>query len=278
MEQASYVTFPENETDKDSSFDLYKKIFPRIPNPRLDIFFSHPITSAGVRDFFISTDPSLPPEIIVPEEERLLTVIEKNRQLATSLSSDFGADSGRLALPAHIGFRPGWGEFDYTRFWFYFISGVDLPTASSFETQAKAMLSDTQTFNDHIADRSEREALYRRLTTSFLDHIAPPEVNKNPVAKMVFLPNAEISLGCTTERMIAQALNIPTSRVVIEASIEQVDDLATDRDRIYGYGAQNGILPTKPFEIDPEERAELDRMYGESLANPYQDNEYDEFI
>ena len=233
MERQRYTVFPES-TPHMTPYGLYESLHNHIENPRNEIFFSHPISSAGVKDFVIHDTPL----VNVPKEEEIPFVINANRNVALKLVQETEENfQGRLTVPANIGLRDGWGEFDYTRFWFYYISGIEPQNAAQFERMTTSS-PEKNIFNDYHGERKSREELYDTYTTDFIRYVSFSNTPINPVSKIVFLPDHYSSLGCRTEQKLAKALQIPTSSLFIDGPDEFPDNLV-----LYSYCRKKGILP-----------------------------------
>lgn len=251
MQEKEFTTFPDSQIDS-SPLTLYRTIHETITAPRNETFFSHPITSSGVRDVIFSDDS-------IPFENKIAATVEGNSKLARSIASLSSTQNHhRRTLPGQFGKREGWNEYEYNRFWFYYITGVDIRSAGQFEKMATHPRLDNTLFNDYQGEKSQRYDEYLTYVNDYINFIKFTNASINPVDKIIFLPDYERSLGCLMEKRLAKAFSIPTESVYIDAPHNVPDSFS-----LYSYCVDNGILPRPVYTLYPEEKDEFDKIYEE---------------
>jgi hypothetical protein len=243
--------------------NLYRLMYPTFASPRNEIFYSTPLTSGGARKIFADDDGGL------ASIEKIQAIIELNGAFATYIASEIG-DYFRqnvVTIPHRLGVRQQWGEFEFNRFWMYYITGVHPDTIEAFEES----LTDPQhqinkdLFNDHSLNGRQRLIQYTKFTKYFLSFIQSPQYRDqiNPVNQFIFIPGYKKSLGCTMELIIGKKLHIPSVEVIVNMAHARYDQEVK-------YIA-SWIRSEKPIVKDfyvTEDGAELIILHDLGFSNP----------
>ena|SRR3989344_3082224 len=205
-----YTFFPESMTEI-SPLELYEIMATSFTLPRNEAYFSSPLTSGGAKRLF---------EGMNDLAEQIPAIIRLNSQVAEIIAheSEDLVVAYRVTLPHLVGHRQGWGEMDYLKFWIYYLSGIPVNKAKRFEQMIETGQPgiDINVFNDHNASRTERAMQYEKLVDGFVSFVKEQGVSLNPVNTVLCLPDYRLSLGCSSEVRLANALGIPLQEVIID--------------------------------------------------------------
>lgn len=205
-----YTFFPESMTEV-SPLELYEIMAASFTVPRNEAYFSSPLTSGGAKRLFEGRDDFA---------EQIPAIIRINSQVAEIIAheSEDLVVAYRVTLPHLVGHRQGWGEMDYLKFWIYYLSGIPVNEVKRFEQMIEAgqLGIDITVFNDHSASRAERTMQYEKLVDGFVGFVKGQGVPLNPVNTVLCLPDYRLSLGCSSEVRLANALGIPLQEVIID--------------------------------------------------------------
>ncbi len=207
-----YTAFPELE-DEVSPADLYEMMKVAFSNPRNEAYFSSPLTSGGAKRLYEGREDFSQqiPAIIKLNGEFSKLVAQESEDLVMAY---------RLTLPHLIGTRQGWKEADYMRFWMYYLSGATVEAIRSFEDKLRNgdLGVNAEVFNDYTAPRVNRIREYEKLVDSFASLLRQQNISINPVNQMLCLPDYQLSVGCSSEVRLAEALGIPLLEVTFDKS------------------------------------------------------------
>ena len=204
-QEARYTVFPEAK-ERIAPVALYETIYPKIPRPRNEVYFSSPITSGGAKRLYDGQAVA----------DNMPTIIRLNSAFAETVAQESEATlaAERFTLPHRIGSQEGWKEVDFLKFWMSYLSGIKPTHARQFDAAAGADLGiNLSVFNNYALPRERRIQEYERLVDGFADFISSADVPTNPVAGIVCLPDHKLSVGCSAETRLARALNIPTQEI-----------------------------------------------------------------
>lgn len=146
------------------------------------------------------------------------------RQMTSLLDMQGSLVGSEVVLPVDLG-KTGWNQSDFMTYWGLTISGPNLSELSSdvqgingFEAQLARNLYeqgvDTDVMNDPTLDREERRVHYERFVRGYAATMADTNVTSLPAHRLISLVDPDISLGCWTEKRLADTLRIPSQSVV----------------------------------------------------------------
>lgn len=205
IERNRYTTFPEGK-ERVAPIALYETVYPTIPTPRNEIYFSSPLTSGGAKRLFDKNNIT----------ENIPTIVRLNSTFAETVAqeSEEVLTAERFTLPHHLGGQGGWKELDFLKFWMNYLSGIAPDHAKEFDKKGPAGVGvDPAIFNDYSLPRERRIEGYERLVDGFVGFIRDTDAPINPVAGIVCLPDHQLSVGCSAETRLAKSLGIPTQEV-----------------------------------------------------------------
>lgn len=206
--------FPEIRCSVDR---YYPSVYSEIPNPpRREIYCSTPLNSGRMLDLITQRVNHL------PLKQRLVKVFELNYQIARRVASELAEvfPEQRLTLAGCIEQNNNWGHSDLTRFWAYYIAGLDPVLVAQFESMVKnapIMVQITSAKpTGEKSDREIRKEAHKQFLVSFDQFLANRKNGLNPVSTVILLPGHQKSLGCCFEKQLAQSLGIPLKEAVFD--------------------------------------------------------------
>ncbi len=213
MTHIKHTAFPSNVKRTDV-LRLYKQMHKKFPKHRKEIYFSGPLTSGGAKTIYLK-----PPKSELDSVDYIPLVIKHNAlffEIVALETHEFFSDH-LITLPHHLGNRKDWHEFDYLRFWMYYISGVTITLVEQFETylQTKEII-DLSIFNNYLAPRERRFEEYKKLLDVFMQYFSKNEYKSNPLSFMVNMPDSEQSLGSRFENELAKAFSIKREKIYFD--------------------------------------------------------------
>lgn len=207
---------PEMSRSPLSVSEYYARVHPEIPKPRSEVFFSTPLNSGRVLDSITRRANHL------PLGQRQAKVFELNHQIALGVVAELaeGFQGQRLTLAGCIEQDNKWGHNDFTRFWAYYIAGLDPVSVAQFESMIKDLSVMSQITSakptGEKSDREIREKVHEQFLANFSQFLTSGKNGLNPVSTVVLLPGHLESLGCCFERQLAKNLGIPLQEAVFD--------------------------------------------------------------
>lgn len=152
-------------------------------------------------------------------EPDLGVAMEKNIELAKTfrkmllMSNRVSTEDHLLIFPPDLGKVPGWTQLDYNFFWFDIIAGLKPEDAERLEYELRSQIN-VEKYNDHALSPEDRKPSYLKFVQGFYELIQQNQLEKDPVSRMIQFVDPK-GLGCHIEELLARALKIPVSQVVI---------------------------------------------------------------
>lgn len=240
-ENTEYTVFPI-PTDRPIG-EVYRDVYPLIPTKRNEGYFSSPLTSGGAKRLYPKSTGKNIGDIIKHNSNFVEAAVKRVEGTIFDV---------RKTLPHRLGTYSSWGESGYNRFWLCYLSGIEPEAAEAFDCDVKKNVNHS-VLNDYSRDRESRLDQYRRLLDQFHTFIQQTNCSTNPINRVVFLPDHFQSLGCTLERELTSALEIPGEELCFD---------------VRHNAFEKEILPIAPWlkEDHPDITRHLVKNGGENLA------------
>lgn len=217
MKERHFTRLPEMLENFLSVDQYYACVHPEIPQPlRNEIYCSTPLNSGRMLDLITQRANHL------PLGQRLVKVFELNYKIARRIASEFAEvfPEQRLILAGCISQDNGWGYHDLTRFWAYYMVGLDPTLVKQFESvvensQIMAQITSAKPTGEKL-DRELRKQAHEQFLDCFSQFLADKKDGINPISMLALLPGHLESLGCCFERELAKRLGIPVKEMVFD--------------------------------------------------------------
>lgn len=215
MNNQSYTQFP-SQNKHVSVIKIYEYVFNRFPAYRDEVYFSGPLTSGGAKTLYMHSSPN-PADYITLVKQHNGSFFEAIALKTKRLFSD-----RQLTLPHRLGNYEGWKEFEFLRFWMYFLSGLNSQSVKVFEQELqKGTIIDRSIFNDFSAQKEKRFKEYMKLLTHFTNFIKIDKKKINPIQLIVLMPEHEKSLGSRLEYELGKRLSVNVQKIYFDSNHPQ---------------------------------------------------------
>jgi hypothetical protein len=135
----------------------------------------------------------------------------------------------KFTLPHQLGERQGWSQWDFNKFWMYYLSGVNPQAVRQFEAVSIDEVGKTISFDDHTADRTMRALQYKALAVSYKTFLQKSAIPTNTVSRLVMLPEYDRSIGCQHEKFVAEQFQVPVDAVIFDRAHHAFESRITKR-------------------------------------------------
>lgn len=187
---------------------------------------------------------------------RMSEIIQRNTESARLLAEQLVVDnrsisSDSLVEPVFVG-KTHWTQAQYMEFWLSTIGGFELKkgttavTVDTLRALATTSLDAADVRLDIMvsaAPAAERAAEYFKIADAFGKLVMEQAVETRPMDQLIRLVDADLSLGCQSERVFARKIGIPVMNICLvkEASLQDLEKvnhhLAKDIAPLISFGA-----------------------------------------